>query len=239
MSTLFIDERFCGPPDTGNGGYVCGRLAVEMEAPVVEVTLRRPIPLARNLDVRTAQDAHVVLCDGDAVLAEAKPQDSLDVETPPIPTYQEAVRAVPRYLGFRYHSSSNCFVCGPGREQGNGLNIFAGPLDGQEHLVAAPWIPEASLADQCGQVRPEFIWAALDCPGAFAIMGQKPKSMVLGRMTTRIDAGVRAGEVCVVFAWRLTSDGRKQFAGSALVNGTGRIVGIAKTVWFDVPASAV
>ena len=48
--TLVIPERFCGPPGTGNGGYVAGRLASLVASdsgsnPTIEVTLRRPIPL--------------------------------------------------------------------------------------------------------------------------------------------------------------------------------------------------
>jgi hypothetical protein len=30
---IHIDRRFCGPPDSGNGGYVCGRVA-EARRPV-------------------------------------------------------------------------------------------------------------------------------------------------------------------------------------------------------------
>ena len=27
MTSIIIDRRYCGPPNSGNGGYVCGRLA--------------------------------------------------------------------------------------------------------------------------------------------------------------------------------------------------------------------
>ena len=27
MTSIIIDKRYCGPPNSGNGGYVCGRLA--------------------------------------------------------------------------------------------------------------------------------------------------------------------------------------------------------------------
>lgn len=46
--------------------------------------------------------------------------------------------------------------------------------------MAAPWTPKASLVDQCGRIGLDVIWAALDYPGAIAIMGKQPKSIALG-----------------------------------------------------------
>ena len=31
---LVIPPRFCGPPGSGNGGYVCGRIAAYADGPV-------------------------------------------------------------------------------------------------------------------------------------------------------------------------------------------------------------
>jgi hypothetical protein len=42
--SLSVARRFCGPPDTGNGGYVCGLIAGFVEGPA-EVTLRLPPPV--------------------------------------------------------------------------------------------------------------------------------------------------------------------------------------------------
>ena len=47
---ITIAKRFCGPPRSGNGGYVCGSLAAFVEG-TAEVTLRRPPPLDRPLFV--------------------------------------------------------------------------------------------------------------------------------------------------------------------------------------------
>ena len=44
MQTLTIPRRFRGPPNSGNGGYVCGML-VRQIAGAAEVTLRAPPPL--------------------------------------------------------------------------------------------------------------------------------------------------------------------------------------------------
>ena len=39
-----IRKRFCGPPNSGNGGYVCGLLANALGEPA-QVTLHAPPPL--------------------------------------------------------------------------------------------------------------------------------------------------------------------------------------------------
>jgi len=50
MTSIIIDRRYCGPPNSGNGGYVCGRLARHIEGGA-EITLRAPPPLDKPLDV--------------------------------------------------------------------------------------------------------------------------------------------------------------------------------------------
>ena len=238
MDALFVEERFCGPPGTGNGGYVCGRLAARISASAVEVTLRQPVPLMRPLAAEVMPDATVMLRDADTIIAEAKPQTAFEIEPPLVPTYQDALRAMPRYLGFTRHAFPRCFVCGPSRQEGDGLRIFAGSLDGLEHTVVAPWTPDGSLADMDGRIQPEFIWAALDCPGAFAVMDKRPRSMLLGRMTARISSSVRAEQPHVVLAWRIAVEGKKHIAGSALFHQQGEVKGVAKAIWFDVSTSA-
>ena len=41
MAPLVIAPRFCGPPGSGNGGYVCGLIAGRLDGQG-EITLRRP-----------------------------------------------------------------------------------------------------------------------------------------------------------------------------------------------------
>ena len=49
MQSVTVPARFCGPPDSGNGGYTCGLVAKEMGG-IVECTLRSPVPLeARSI----------------------------------------------------------------------------------------------------------------------------------------------------------------------------------------------
>ena len=69
VAELCLEERFCGPPASANGGYACGAIA-ELLGDEVEVTLRRPPPLgAAAARVGAAAPVH----DGDELVAEARP----------------------------------------------------------------------------------------------------------------------------------------------------------------------
>ena len=78
---------------------------------------------------------------------------------------------------------------------------------------------------------PEVIWAAIDCPGAYAAGDPGRGEVVLGRMTARIDRLPDEGEPCVVVGWPLGEDGRKLFAGTALYGRDGTPLAVARQVW--------
>src|SRR6185436_8973 len=150
--TITIPRRFCGPPESGNGGYVCGRLAAFIAGPAV-VRLNVPPPLDVPMTVRPAGGG-VEMVRGETVIATARPSEvAIDVPAPP--SYAEAEAAARSYEGFRSHAFPTCFVCGPQRRPGDGLRTFPGRLSGAR-LVAAPWIPDASLAGDDGAVLAEF-----------------------------------------------------------------------------------
>ena len=44
MAGFRIDHRFCGPPNSGNGGYVAGILALAPRGAACEVTVQSPPP---------------------------------------------------------------------------------------------------------------------------------------------------------------------------------------------------
>ena len=182
--TLTIDTRFRGPPRSGNGGYVCGCLARCIEG-AASVRLLAPPPLERPLQIE--RDGEVAQLRDEAVrIAEARPS-SFAIVVPPMPSFDEATAASRRYTGFRRHPFPGCFVCGPQRAAGDGMQLYAGPL-GRDGIVAAPWSPGADLCSD-GVVRSEFVWAALDCPGAFAVMPEDPeRAIVLGQLDARIAA---------------------------------------------------
>ena len=226
MATIQVERRFCGPPDSGNGGYVCGLVAAAAAQPVA-VRLRKPPPLDVPLEL-AERDGVLQLLQGADVVAEARP-DPVDLGVPALPDHAEAVIASLRYTGFAEHAFPGCFVCGPRRMAGDGLRIFAGPLsDGRG--VAAPWIPDGSLADGSGLVRPEFLWSALDCPGYFATP-MAGKLALLGELAARIDRRPAAGEPCVVFGWERSSDGRKHYAGTAVIGPDGDVLARACATW--------
>jgi hypothetical protein len=147
-SVLTIDERFCGPPGMGNGGYVAGLLAATLGSHAAEITLRSSAPLMRALQVQPKEDGRVFLTDGDTVVAEARAVPPLEDQPPSTPSHQEAVQASRQYVGFRQHGFPRCFVCGT--ERPDGLRIFPGPLQAQSDVVAAPWVPDDSLVEEQG-----------------------------------------------------------------------------------------
>ena len=64
-------------------------------------------------------------------------------------------------------------------------------------------------------VRPEIVWAVIDCPGAYSLHGDGRGDPLLARITARVDRLPEEGERCVVAAWPLDEDGRKRHAATA------------------------
>jgi hypothetical protein len=217
-----IASRFRGPPDSANGGYACGCIAQVVGEPV-QVTLRRPPPMEKVLVVRDGN-----LVDGDVVIATAE-RIALVLDVPEPVSFAEAEDCAGRYIGHAHHLVPGCFVCGPGRAAGDGLRIFPGRVASGQ-FAAAPWIPDASLCDERGEVHREVLWASLDCPGYFGAMDSMEMAL-LGRMAGAIDRPVRVGERCVTMGWLLGREGRKVHAGSALWNEAGDLVGRSRQTW--------
>jgi hypothetical protein len=231
IQILSIAPRFCGPPDSANGGYVCGRLAAFVVGPAV-VRLQAPPPLDVEMEVRPADDG-VDMVHGDTVIAIARPTE-VALDAPPPPSYADSEAAARSYAGFRTHFFPTCFVCGPYRKPGDGLRIFPGKLPGT-NLVAAPWIPHISLSDVSGKVLREFRWAALDCAGAFACDVPDGTPMMLGEMAAELNGDIQVAERCVVIGWKLGRDGRKHYTGTALYAESGECRGLARATWFEMP----
>jgi hypothetical protein len=238
MPALTIPSRFCGPPGSGNGGYVCGRIAAYLDGQVT-VTLRRPPPLATPMAVERGGESSVRVHHGRTLIAEAASSPgSPALEIPGPVSMTEACTAAGRA---RYYSDPvfpACFVCGTGRQPGDGLRIFPGPVAGRP-VWAAPWTPDASVTDASGRVRPEVVWAALDCPSGIAAaeaadLGQDT-AILLGRMTASLAVLPAAGDQCRVIAWLGGRDGRKLTAGSARLGHGGQVLAAAGAVWLTVP----
>lgn len=80
-------------------------------------------------------------------------------------------------------------------------------------------------------VTPEVVWAAIDCPGAYAAGDPGRGEIVLGRMTARIDRLPEDGERCIVVGWPLGEDGRKLYAGTALYGASDEMLAVSRQVW--------
>src|SRR5262249_18852608 len=233
--TVEISPRFCGPPHSGHGGYVCGRVASRTPG-VASIRLKCPPPL--EVELRLEESGGIVkLLRGATVIAEGRPTQ-VELTPPPAPSFQEAQDASKSYLGFTRHPFPRCFACGPQRDIGDGLRIFPGRVESRS-MVAAPWLPDASLADDSHSVRPEFIWAALDCTSGLAVLPvPEGQAIVLGELAARIDGRVVAGAKYIAVGWPLSMDGRKRLAGSAIFSESGSPLAIGRALWIEIPESA-
>jgi hypothetical protein len=231
--TLTIPARFNGPPFSANGGYTCGMVARLVGAEEVTVSLRRPPPLERPLAV--ARDGgRVELRDGEAVVAEGAPAElRLAVPDAVAPAAAAAASEAGREQWDSTHPFRTCVVCGPDREPRDGLRVFPGPL--RDDLFAADWTPDETLSDGSGRVRPEFVWAALDCPTSAPLFDYAARApMVLARLTGRLGCSVRVGEPHAIVSWPLAADGRKRHAASALFDSDGRLLCAAEALWIEL-----
>ena len=248
---LLIAPRFCGPPGSGNGGYVSGRVAAYLDGAglngPVTVTLRKPPPLDLPMVVDRDGDGALRVTHDGALIAEATPAEAGPPLAVPEPvSAQQANTAAGRASYYDDPVFPGCFVCGTDREPGDGLRIFPGPVYGRP-VWAAPWTPDKSVTNDDGTVRPEMIWAALDCPSGIAAAEAAGLSgdtaILLGRMTATVAdpamaqpaALLAADDQCRVIAWPVARDGRKLTAGSALLGPDGTVLAAARTLWFTVP----
>jgi hypothetical protein len=227
--TVEIAKVYCGPPDSGNGGYVAGLLAARADRRgAMKVRLHRPPPLEAALDVRRTPGSLELLHGGETLAtAEAGVLPALPCRRT---SFEVASRLSRSYSGFQHHPFPRCFVCGPEREPHDGLRIFPGPWH-SGHVVA-PWVPHAALDRGDGTVAPEHVWAALDCPGYFAAASDG-RPMLLGEITVHLGRPVRVDERCIVIGWRLASEGRKHRVGTAVYGEGRQLRGVAEALWIE------
>ncbi|MEU1586318.1 hypothetical protein [Micromonospora sp. NPDC005710] len=210
-----IESRYNGPAGSGNGGWSAGTFAAEAGGGgPVEVTLRRPPPLDTEL---TLVDGEVRDPTGELV-AEVRPADVVDAVVPPV-DLGTAVAAAASYPGLVEHPFPGCYVCGPDRA--DGLRIFPGRLpDGR---TAAPFRAPA-------QVGGATVWAALDCPGGWAVLAPG-RPYLLGRIAAVVAALPTPGDECVVTGALLRVEGRKALVHTSLYGPDGSLLGAARATW--------
>lgn len=233
-STIRIAKRFCGPPTSGNGGYSSGMLASLLPG-ACECTLRKPIPLEENLKAELGEKS-ARLVNGTEVIIEAVPTE-IAMEAQQSLAFGQAQRAALNSPAFTNHPFPTCFTCGPERASGDGLRIFPGRVDGPNEsssIFAAPWIPDPSLASGGVVVRPEFVWAALDCPTGFAAGFPWRGTLVTGRLAVEQLAPVYPLRPYVVISWPTGSEGRKFHSGAVLYGPDGQLCAKARATWIKL-----
>jgi hypothetical protein len=236
-----VPARFCGPPVSGNGGWVSGHLAARVttssELHAVSVRLRTPPPLDRPMATRSvaggldAATAVVELFDGDHLVAQGQVAPGPEPRGIPAPvSFADAQAAGERYEGLADHPFPTCFSCGTDRSTPDGLRLQPGRL-GDSDLYAAAWVPG-------DDVDVETVWAALDCPGGWAC-GIAGRPMVLGTMIARVDTLPVAGGPHVLMAWQRGSQGRKHLSGTALYAADGTLLAQAEATWIAIDPTSV
>jgi hypothetical protein len=231
MQSVRVPTRFCGPPDSGNGGYTCGLVANELGG-VVECTLRSPVPLEAPLYLERLQSGGI-LRHGDKVIIEAS-STTIDV-APPAPIDLETATAAMKssFALAPWHPFPTCFVCGPKRKAHDGLEIFPAAIN--KNLYAATWLPAAEFGDSQRFLHPEFLWAAMDCPTGFASGFPIAGKLVTGRLAVEQLQPVKVGERCLLLSWPLRVEGRKHFSAACLYQNQ-KPCAIARATWIRLEA---
>jgi hypothetical protein len=243
LSKITIGRQFCGPPNSGNGGYVCGVLAKDLDGPVTAV-LRAPPPLDVELGLERRDGGTVLLAADGTAIGQGGPATQALPEPPIVPNLEQAQAAMAGYVGHSQRVHPICFTCGNERDDGDGLRVFPGQLAGAEAgVVACVWTPHAAFGEADGTVASEVVWAALDCPGFFSWVEKEGRhGALLGTMTGEIVTAPKVGEDYVVLAWPIAREGRKETAGVALFDGEGRLLARGYQVWIvmapRMPAAA-
>ena len=118
MAKIDIHRRFCGPPNSGNGGYVCGVIAKDIHGPATAVLTARP-PLEVRLNLR-CEDGIMQLTDAEeAPIGRAVAADRSVLPAPPeAPSMRAARAAGARYEGFQKPFHPTCFTCATDRAAG-------------------------------------------------------------------------------------------------------------------------
>lgn len=244
--SIVIARRFRGPHDavsaTGNGGYFCGRVAAAALGVVaVEIRARAGVPLDRPLALR-ASDGAVEVLDGSALIARTS-AEWLTVTAPVPPSLTVALEASRRFeasleTGAVAHTFPECFVCGHDRAPGDGMRLFAGPLPGDvshrgRRIRVAGWRPDPALLDADGRLGDELVWAALDCPGGWALPG--PGNT--GTLQVEIRESIDGRQPLIVMGWPEPGPAggrpgsRRRYAGSALFDARGRLLALGAAIW--------
>jgi len=230
-ASVTVEASIYGLPNIAFGGYIAGVLAESLGRDG-KVDFHAPAPLGRRLSLHN-EGQQVSLTLGETVLATARAQ-MLELKPPRIPSWEEALDGSDEYLGHAPIDHPYCFGCGPQRDEGQGLRIFPG-LVPRGDLVVAAWRPGSAFAG-ADEVLSRFVWAAMDCPGAWARrrLANAQDQAVTAYLAVGLIAPVLAHSAHIVFAWSIDRSGRKSLVGTAIASQEGKLCAVSEALWLDV-----
>ena len=230
-TTITLARRFCGPPDSANGGYTAGTLAPVRRrhgrGDVATTAAARPatrrgtrrhgLHAARRRRSRRGGRAD----DGRARLPRSVP----------VRRAVEASRSSP-FRDMTVHPFPTCFACGPAREKRRRTTAVRRPDPRHRDL-------RGTVGAEGGRRR--IVWAALDCPSCAVIYldDDHPPPHVLGRIAARDRSAagprrpVRRHELA---ARRRRSQGELRRARSSTTR-TARMCAVARATWIRLAAA--
>ena len=236
-ATCVVDDPHVGPPTSGHGGVLAGRLAQQLDPDAGVVRLHAPIPLGTTLTLMGDRGAVLATSGGDLIatarhlaaplaVAPFDPVDDRDLEA-----------AEADWLdGWQWwHPSPTCFGCGPART--GGLGLRPGRIPGRRDHASRLTI----AGDRVGPVAAHphrvpswLVWAALDCVGAGPAFGEVAPGVVVvtGELAVEILRPLPAG-VELVAQSRLTGRaGRRLLVESAIAGAAGEVLAVSTATWF-------
>ena len=207
-----IAARFNGPPDSGHGGVACGVFAGALDGRAASVRLLSPPPLETEFELRVS-DTEVIVATGGQKVAQVRAlPEGFEVMALPLLSSAELQEAHRDWIErvVQRHAFPTCFGCGPSRPDRDGLEQFAGYVDGPD-VCGIEWTPDASLQGSEGAVADWVVWAAVDCPSGGAVFRLVPDgmAMVLGELAVRIDELPAVGTTYQIVAKASGREGRR------------------------------
>jgi hypothetical protein len=245
FETIEISDKYCGPPMSGNGGYIAGITANKIRNSAAVVKIKAPAPLNKSLIYSlnsNNNEINLLSKDSKEVIAAAMEDSDFYMNLPELGqlSLDEIENPSEEYLGFRKHPFPTCFVCGPKRLPKDGMRIFSAKISDQfgfSHLHGAFWNPWKDLATADGKIRNEIIWSALDCPGGFAVSYVEPCMIVLVKLRARILESIFTEVPYAILSWEMGRNRRQRIAGTAIYRISDRkCVAYSEALWM-VPSN--
>ena len=97
----------------------------------------------------------------------------------------------------------------------------------------AAWVPDLEFGASDQLLRPEFLWAAMDCPTGFAAGFPTAGKLVTGRLAVQQLKEIRTGAGCLLMSWPLGIEGRKHFSAACLYQDD-ELCAVARATWIRI-----